>query len=221
MTQTLEHRYAGFWIRTLAVIIDSLICMIPALIFQIFVPFFGGILVTFMYRPFFESSALMATPGKALLGLRVTNSQLNRIGFGTALFRMLMSYVSALLLGLGYLMALFTERKQTLHDFCAGTIVTYGPHSTQNYLEAWTDQVESVFTSGFSKESKTASTATESQTQETSQPLESSQPEDQTDVSLREHPDLVRLQQLLQQELITSEEYENLKSQYLKKQSHS
>jgi uncharacterized RDD family membrane protein YckC len=203
VNHSLKNQYAGFWIRALAMIIDSLICVIPVLIFQSFVPVLGGVLVTFMYRPFFESSALMATPGKALLGLRVTNLELQRISFGIALIRMLMSYVSGLILFIGYLMAVVTSRKQTLHDLVANTIVTYGPHPTKNYLEAWTDQVEAVFTSGFGK-TKT--------TQEKVPDISEAPPQ----TLACEDSDLEKLQKLFEQELITAEEFENLKNKYSK-----
>jgi uncharacterized RDD family membrane protein YckC len=47
-----------------------------------------------------------------------------RISFARATARFLGKLVSALILGIGFLMAAFTEKKQALHDLIAATIVT-------------------------------------------------------------------------------------------------
>jgi uncharacterized RDD family membrane protein YckC len=76
-----------------------------------------------LYYAGFESSYLMATPGKKLLGLYVTNSDNQRISFGQATGRYFAKVISAVILGIGYLMAGFTERKQALHDTIANCLV--------------------------------------------------------------------------------------------------
>lgn len=199
-----QPRYAGFWIRALALFIDSVICLIPLLVFESVAPLFGGIIVSAMYQPFFESSRLMATPGKALLGLRVSDLDLNRISFGRAFARKILSILSGVFLCLGYLFVLFTQRKQTMHDLIIDTIVTYGPHSQDNYLEAWTDQVEEVFS--FRKSQPTASAENSKQANSVAQS------QGHTSSSAQTH--LAHLDQLLSAGLITEEEYKNLQSRY-------
>jgi uncharacterized RDD family membrane protein YckC len=78
-----------------------------------------------LYYALFESSALQATPGKLALGIKVVDEAGNRIGFGKASGRWFAKIVSNLILGIGYLMAGFTARKQALHDMMAGTLVVF------------------------------------------------------------------------------------------------
>ena len=68
-------------------------------------------------------SAKQATLGKMAVGIYVTNERGERIGFGRATARYVASILSALILGIGYLMVAFTDRKQGLHDMIAGTLV--------------------------------------------------------------------------------------------------
>ena len=79
--------------------------------------------VGWLYFALMESSAKQATLGKLVLGVRVTDLSGNRIGFGRASGRFFGKILSGLILGIGYLMAAFTERKQGLHDLIAGTLV--------------------------------------------------------------------------------------------------
>lgn len=70
-----------------------------------------------------HASKWQATVGKRLLGLKVTDLKGSRITFWRALGRYLaMSFLSGILL-IGYIIAAFTEKKQSLHDLIAGTIV--------------------------------------------------------------------------------------------------
>lgn len=122
-------RYAGFWIRFLAYIIDSLIIAVPI----------GGVLwlagisenttngigllVGWMYSAVMESSEWQATVGKRVLGLWVTDEDGRRISFGRATVRHFAKIVSALVLFIGFIMVAFTDRKQGLHDKMASTLV--------------------------------------------------------------------------------------------------
>jgi uncharacterized RDD family membrane protein YckC len=76
-----------------------------------------------LYFAWFESSPLMATPGKLALGLSVTDLDGRPIGFWRASARYFAKILSNLTLGAGYLLAAFTARKQALHDLVAGTLV--------------------------------------------------------------------------------------------------
>lgn len=81
------------------------------------------LLVSVFYFPILESSSLQATPGKLALGIKVTDLQGNRIGFGRALGRNLAKIVSVIILYIGFIMAGFTAKKQALHDMIAGCLV--------------------------------------------------------------------------------------------------
>lgn len=88
-------------------------------------------LIHLLYFALFESSRRQATPGKMLLGIFVTDGQGRRISFGRALGRNLSRVLSKMFCWLGYLLALFTQRNQALHDLIASTLVlepaTAGP----------------------------------------------------------------------------------------------
>jgi uncharacterized RDD family membrane protein YckC len=57
------------------------------------------------------------------MSIVVTDLQGNRISFARATGRHFAKYLSAFLLGIGFLMAAFTSKKQALHDFIAETLV--------------------------------------------------------------------------------------------------
>jgi len=139
--------YGGFWIRVVAAIIDTIIIrIVVSPIHLIFgglgiagmmsgVPHAGlailGGGVTFilslfgnwLYEAFMESSSYQATLGKMIFGMKVTDLYGNRISFGRATGRHFAKWLSAMILGIGYIMVGFTERKQGLHDLLAGTLV--------------------------------------------------------------------------------------------------
>jgi len=82
-----------------------------------------NIAAVMLYWGLFESSPLQATPGKMVLRIKVTDIEGNRISFWRAVGRYFSKIVSGLILGIGYLMIAFTEKKQGLHDIMAGTLV--------------------------------------------------------------------------------------------------
>lgn len=82
-----------------------------------------SLMVTWVYFAGFESSPLMATPGKWLLGLYVTDEENNRVTFGKATGRHWAKIISGIILGFGYIMAGYTDYAQALHDKMAGCLV--------------------------------------------------------------------------------------------------
>ncbi len=67
------------------------------------------------------------TPGKMLLGLRIIRTSGEEVRYARALVRWLGQCLSALLFGFGFLMVAFSRRKQGLHDKLAGTYVVRLP----------------------------------------------------------------------------------------------
>lgn len=141
-------RYGGFWVRFIALIIDAIVVqvvvfpvsfVIGAIIgvagFAVKMPGVGvqlvGLIVgaalgfcgAWLYEAAMESSSRQATLGKMIFGMKVTDLNGNRISFARATGRHFAKYLSSLILGIGYIMAGFTERKQALHDMIAGTLV--------------------------------------------------------------------------------------------------
>ena len=129
--------YAGFWIRGLALIIDLVILEIFGLVIALtFKPIgqestgvlaLGGMLqivLAFVYMPALWLSPMQATAGQRLCGLKVIDAiDSGRISFMRGVLRVLAMILSGVILGIGYVMAAFTERKRALHDMIAATYV--------------------------------------------------------------------------------------------------
>ena len=69
------------------------------------------------------SSPTQATLGKMACGIRVTDLNGGRISFGWATGRYFGKLISSLILCIGYLMCIWTSRRQCLHDLLAETLV--------------------------------------------------------------------------------------------------
>ena len=120
-------QYAGFWERFFAALIDGTILIIPSYILQyIFGDIPGSLLsivLNWIYYATMESGVSQATIGKKAMGLSVTDVDGSRISFGQATGRFFGRYLSTLILLIGYFMMLWDEKKQTLHDKMANTLV--------------------------------------------------------------------------------------------------
>ena len=83
-----------------------------------------SVLGSWLYYAYFESSDWQATVGKKVLNLIVTDMDGNRVSFGRASGRYFAKIVSGLIpLGIGYILAGVTEKKQALHDMIASCLV--------------------------------------------------------------------------------------------------
>ena len=133
-------KYASFWARFLASLLDSVILYIVAFLAGAVIGFIFaastgsttdvealgslvGLVVSWPYFALSESSPKQATLGKQALGIVVTDLNGGRISFGQATGRYFVKYLSTITLLIGYLMAAFTEKNQALHDMVAGTLV--------------------------------------------------------------------------------------------------
>jgi uncharacterized RDD family membrane protein YckC len=127
--------YAGFWIRTLAYLIDALILLVVSEIILLPLKILPGdsaitfgalipLIVCFAYMPAFWSSAQQATIGQLICGVKVVNAITGgRISVAQAFGRWLALLLAIGILFIGVLMVAFTERKRGLHDMLAGTYV--------------------------------------------------------------------------------------------------
>lgn len=130
---------AGFWIRLLATIIDSILLVILTL----------PILLTVYGREYFTSTELIkgpgdlfvsyvlpavlvivfwvawrGTPGKLMLGLRVVSARTGeKLDLLQAVIRYFGYFLSALPLCLGFLWIAFDSKKRGFHDLLARTLV--------------------------------------------------------------------------------------------------
>ena len=89
-----------------------------------FVGFLVALTAIWLYFAGLESSARQTTLSGVVLGTRVTDLAGRRITFGRATVRHFAMYASIVTpFALGFLMVLWTKRRQTLHDYLASTIV--------------------------------------------------------------------------------------------------
>ena len=146
-----EYQYASFWHRFAALFIDALILVIPHIVINHILPGAGSVLLVLFYKPVFESSPLMATPGKSLMGIIVVSEEGNRLSYKQALIRCFMSFVSGLCLMLGYFMSLFTAKHQALHDMVAQSIVIFQDMPKENYFDIWINEMRNIFGRGSSE----------------------------------------------------------------------
>jgi uncharacterized RDD family membrane protein YckC len=83
-----------------------------------------AIVGNWLYYACFESSTWQGTPGKTVLNIAVTDLTGARISFGRASGRFFAKFITRLIpLGIGFILAGITERKQALHDMIASTLV--------------------------------------------------------------------------------------------------
>ncbi len=138
-----DLHYAGFWIRAVAAVIDVFslwvaeVAVVAAIWSIGLLPDdprtgegLGAVMLVWFFAfpawPYFticECSKAQATAGKRLLGLRVTDEDGDRIGFGRANKRYWSKLLSYAILFMGFVMIVYTSRKQGLHDLIAETLV--------------------------------------------------------------------------------------------------
>ncbi len=142
-----EVVYAGFWKRVAAYTIDSLLIgMVGGLIAAVLGAVLGALMaagdsggagfmlaqvvtqiaslgITAAYYAGFHASTGMATLGKMAVGIKVVRTDGSRISLARGIGRYFATLLSGLILGIGFLMAAFTERKQGLHDMICDTLV--------------------------------------------------------------------------------------------------
>lgn len=120
--------YAKFSSRLVAAIVDGVFVFLAWFMLELF--FKEGYiklglegLIVLLYYPLMEGGGRQATLGKISMNIRVADLRGNRISMGQAFIRHVCRVASAAILLAGYFMMLWDERRQTLHDRIASTIV--------------------------------------------------------------------------------------------------
>ncbi len=142
-TQT-EPKYAGFWPRVGAAMLDSLLLAVPYFVVGWIFSFNIGyniaidfeimnltvivwdliwFLIGYLYFAILESSSLQASLGKRVFSLKVIDFTGERISFMRATGRYFGKFVSGISFLIGFLMIGWTEKRQGLHDKMARTLV--------------------------------------------------------------------------------------------------
>lgn len=138
------NEHAGFWVRFLAYLIDSIIvgCALGLLLTVMGIPvtmvdaegitqatYVAHIYTTiggWLYWSITQSSPWQATIGKKVLGLRLINQDGTRVSFLKALGRSTIGYfISAIIFGMGFIAIGVTKDKIGFHDSLFETYVVY------------------------------------------------------------------------------------------------
>ena len=135
METDITVKYAGFWLRTAAFILDGIILYIPrTIIYWLSIasnispnPEQTGalvnLLITWAYFAILPSCPLQATLGMKICGLRVCDYDYQKISFSKSALRSIGMFVSVIILMVGCIIVAFTQKKQALHDFMTKTYV--------------------------------------------------------------------------------------------------
>lgn len=132
--------YGGFWRRFAAVVLDSLVLWFPSATVRVWLGLdplavfdpqsplawvaagaeWG---VGWLYAALMLRSSARATLGLQVMDLQVTDLRGARLSFVRATWRYVAQLFTLLTFGVGYLLQLFTPRRQTLHDLLSATVV--------------------------------------------------------------------------------------------------
>lgn len=118
-----KNKYAGFWRRVGATLIDVIILGVAT-------GFTRGnqaaSLIAFVFQVAYYvwmNGTYGATVGKMVFKIKITKENGGKISYNDALIRVLGSFLSGIALGLGYLWVIWDPKKQSWHDKIAKTIV--------------------------------------------------------------------------------------------------
>ena len=121
-------RYAGFWERFIAGIIDNI--FLGILIFVIVLLFQmpeqasrgAGFWIGWFYYVLQQTSKNQATLGMKAMKIKIYTENYERVGFWRLTGRYFVTLISGIIFCLGFFMIGWTKRKQGLHDMVSRTI---------------------------------------------------------------------------------------------------
>ncbi|MBY0416326.1 MAG: RDD family protein [Bdellovibrionales bacterium] len=195
--------YAGFWKRFFALLIDGIIVWLLSLV--LIVPYFVPpltIIIAGIYHIVFLTSPLRATPGKALMKISVVKSNGSLLTIKDAVIRFAVSFVSSLVLCIGYIISLFTERRQTFHDIIADTVVIEEVFAEQKFIDIFINQAKLIFNNAQTGSAQAAASTT---------PIDANYQKPASTQSLED------LYNLYQKGILTEAEYNMKKEEFLKR----
>lgn len=118
-----QEERAGFWMRFLAHICDGLNTLVIILPFQLIGWSMLGAIASFFVLAYWIGSR-GGSPLRVRLGVLILDeNDGSYIGTRRAMYRGLMSYVSQIVLFIGYFSMLWNPKKQTWHDKVAQSVV--------------------------------------------------------------------------------------------------
>ena len=129
-----QARYAGFWIRLLANLLDFVIICMPSFVIGVVLAAVTG-LDSIIYLVYVWMVVLIVylegtyggTPGKFVMKLRIVTEEGKFMGIVGSIIRNLSKILSSLAFCIGYIMISWDQKKQGLHDKIAKTYVIHKP----------------------------------------------------------------------------------------------
>lgn len=127
-----HYEYAGFWIRFVAALIDGIILSMASGVLLLLLGSDStianvlGFVIGIAYGVYFETGPSQATLGKQLMNIYIVDENYQKIDSGKSIGRYFAKILSALILMIGYIMAGFDSKKQSLHDKIVKTYVVVG-----------------------------------------------------------------------------------------------
>ena len=125
-----SSKYVGFGTRLLAHNIDLLPIILLLYSITFFLPqsrhdWIMFVCLYVLYHMGFEVSKWHATPGKKLMKIYIDHVDDKKLMFWQILIRNLSKPLSLLLFFSGFIMIIFNQKRRSLHDFLAKTIVLF------------------------------------------------------------------------------------------------
>lgn len=150
-TESFHEKYAGFWIRFWAYLIDlSIVAAISGIVvkpifrvagfeisnpsFLLFTPYKVTALVLLLLYFTLMTKFLQQTVGKMIMGIKVVQKNGESLTWSTVIFRETIGRFISKLLVIPYLFVLFMPKKQALHDVFADTLVEH-EHTYEKVLK--------------------------------------------------------------------------------------
>lgn len=112
-------KYASFFERFAAVLVDSVLLIAVNLVIKNEMAFFLVSTAYFVWM----NGAYGATVGKMVMGIRIVKENKAKINYSDAMLREIVSYLSFIVLFIGYLVVIWDPKKQAWHDRLAKTVV--------------------------------------------------------------------------------------------------
>lgn len=151
-TEQFRPKFAGFWTRFWAYLIDLLmVSAISGIIikpifrildikisnpsFLLFSPYKVTILIVFLAYFALMTKIFSQTVGKMILGIKVVQKDEGKLTWGTVLFREVIGRFISKLLTIPYLLVVFMPKKEAVHDLFADTYVIHEQSFEKEVIE--------------------------------------------------------------------------------------
>lgn len=119
-----------------------------------------GLVADLIYTVSMQLSSKRATLGQQAVGVCIVKVNYEKATFGDLLLRYFISIISSILLKIGFLIAVFTKDKRTLHDLIAGTMVVEAETTVEQTTYSYEQQTKPINGSAERKTNETQTKVT-------------------------------------------------------------